>query len=120
MLVLLEQRNKYLSKTEFENVKKVERKMTQIKKDKYEELIVPNTFYCTFMHGEGQQRAIECGKIKFASKHTIDFKPSKSPSDILWLNRGIPRLSQMRRGIFVMLIVFITSIVTYFIFITEI
>ena len=117
---MLEQRNKYLSKTEFENVKKVEKKMTQIKKDKYEELIVPNTFYCTFMHGEGQQRAIECGKIKFASKHTIDFKPSKSPSDILWLNRGIPRLSQMRRGIFVMLIVFITSIVTYFIFITEI
>lgn len=120
MLVLLAQRNKYLSKTDFENVKKVEKKMTRIKKDKYDELIVPNTFYCTFMHGEGQQRAIECGKIKLGNKHTINFKPSKSPSDILWLNRGIPRLSQMRRGVLVSLVVFFTSIITYFVFITEI
>ena len=28
--------------------------LTIVKNSKYDELIVPNTYYCTFMHGAGQ------------------------------------------------------------------
>ena len=54
MLVLLKKRYEYLCKAKFEKAEKVEEQLTKIKNEKFDQLIVPNTFYCTFMEGLGQ------------------------------------------------------------------
>ncbi len=58
MLILLEKRNKYLSKADFAGAKKVEHQLNALKDKNMEKYIVPNTCYCTFMHGEGAQIAL--------------------------------------------------------------
>ena len=42
--------------------------MTALKDEKYDELVVPNTFYLTFQEGEAQQKALEHGKIKICEE----------------------------------------------------
>jgi hypothetical protein len=51
MLALLKKRYEYLCQAKFEKASAIEAKLTEIKNEKYDELIVPNTFYCTFMEG---------------------------------------------------------------------
>ena len=54
MLRLLKKRYEYLCKAKFDKAEAIEERMTTLKNDKYEQIIVPNTFFCTFMEGEGQ------------------------------------------------------------------
>lgn len=90
MLRLLKKRYKYLCKAKFEKAEAIEKELTLIKNEKYEQLIVPNTFFCTFMEGEGKYAALENNKMDFDGiKVTI--RECKNPSDIIWLNRGVPR-----------------------------
>lgn len=51
----------------------MERRLTTIKNEKYDELIVPNTYYCTFMEGVGQQTALEVKKFN-CDGLKVDFK----------------------------------------------
>ena len=37
---------------------RIEDKLTELKNEKFDELVVPNTFYCTFMEGTGHQAAL--------------------------------------------------------------
>ena len=53
MLKLLQKRYKFLCKAQFDEAGKVEDKLTALKNEDYDELIVPNTYYCTFMEGAG-------------------------------------------------------------------
>ena len=57
--------------------------MTTLKNDKYEEFIIPNYFYCTFMEGEGQYSALKNETMDFDG-HKVLIKESKNPSDIIW------------------------------------
>ena len=59
MLLLLKQRYDLLCKAKFDDVVEIERKLTEVKNENFEQLIVPNTFYCTFLEGKGQQAALE-------------------------------------------------------------
>ena len=93
--------------------------MTELKNTHYDQLIVPNTFYCTFMEGIGQQTALELKKIPCSDGHVVDIKPAKNPSDILWLNRGVPRKQQYIRGIFVIFFILLIVGVVYFVFTLE-
>jgi len=52
MLLLLKERNEALCKTKFDKARELEEKLTVMKDEKYEELIIPNQFYCTFQWGE--------------------------------------------------------------------
>lgn len=70
----------------------IEDQMTILKNEKFEDFIVPNTFYCTFMEGNGRHRALELGSIQI-DEHVIELQPAKGPSDTLWLNRGVSRNS---------------------------
>lgn len=54
MLKLLQKRYKYLCSAKFEQAEGVEKQMTELKNKDYDKLIVPNTFFCTFMEGKGQ------------------------------------------------------------------
>ena len=90
MLVLLKKRYDYLCKAEFQKAEEIENMLTIVKNSKYDELIVPNTYYCTFMHGAGQQKALKLKHID-CDGHKVEIKQAKNPSDLLWLNRGISR-----------------------------
>lgn len=48
MLLLLKKRSEYLGKARFDKAEEVENQLTALKNEKYEELIIPNTFFCTF------------------------------------------------------------------------
>ena len=43
--------------------------MTKLVNSKYEDLIVPNTFWCTFQEGKTQQEAMELGNIQSNFKY---------------------------------------------------
>ena len=64
--------------------------MTQIINEKYEEFVMPTKFYCTFMEGVGQKKALELGHLQCDDKEIV-LKKAKSPSDIIWLNRGLSK-----------------------------
>ena len=49
-------------------------------------------------------------------RHTIKLQPARSPSDILWLNRGVNKLSQWKRGGVVSLIIFLSSVLVFILF----
>ena len=71
------------------------------------------------MEGIGQQTALELKKIPCSDGHVVDIKPAKNPSDILWLNRGVPRKQQYIRGIFVIFFILLIVGVVYFVFTLE-
>ena len=64
--------------------------MTQIMNENYEEFVVPTKFYCTFMEGVGRKKALELGHMDIDDKKIV-LKKVKSPSDIIWLNRGLSK-----------------------------
>ena len=49
MLKLLMKRGKYLSNANMDKAEAVEKEMTILKNQKFDELIVPNHFFCTFL-----------------------------------------------------------------------
>ena len=51
--MLLKKRYDYLCQAKFDKVKDVENKLTMVKNEHFEKIIVPNTYYCTFMEGKG-------------------------------------------------------------------
>ena len=51
MLKLLQKRNKVLGKAKFDAAKQIEDELTNLKNERYEELVIPNQFYCTFQEG---------------------------------------------------------------------
>lgn len=48
MLLLLKKRGSYLSNAKMDKAEEIEKKMTALKDEKYDSLVVPNTFFCTF------------------------------------------------------------------------
>ena len=72
MLKYLIKRAQYLSKTEFTKALKVEHKLTALKNKKYEELVTPIYFYCTFMNSEGVHEAMDRSHLTFMDKHRIE------------------------------------------------
>jgi len=89
--------------------------MTVFKNSCYEDLIVPNTFWCTFMHAEAKQQAIELQKFKFSDsdpkiREKIKIKEPKAPSDIKWLNQGVNYEKQWKRIALISTIIFLTAI----------
>ena len=67
--------------------------MTKLKNEKLEQLVVPTSFFCTFMKVRGKNSAIE-NNLEFKldvqpdSHYTIEAFRARSPSDVLWLNQG--------------------------------
>ena len=71
------------------------------------------------MEGYGQQAALKIKEID-CDGHQIKFRECKSPSDILWLNRGVSRSSQLLRGLIVIFIILVVVVLVYFIFTGEV
>ena len=72
------------------------------------------------MYGEGAQIALEQEEIKIDGKYSIYPKESKSPSDIIWLNRGVTRISQIKRGVMVITIIMIVTVILILMFLAEV
>ena len=58
------------------------------------------------------------GKLKIGN-HRLKFKDTKSPDDIIWVNRGVDRNSQIKRAIIVAAVIVITTIVAFYLFSVE-
>ena len=54
MLKLLKKRYKYLCSASFDKAEKIEERMTQLKNQQFDDLVVPNYYFCTFKDGQGQ------------------------------------------------------------------
>ena len=63
MLHLLKKWSDYNLKFRFKKAEATELKMTLVKNKTYDEFVVPTKFYCTFMEGVGQKKALELGQI---------------------------------------------------------
>ena len=93
--------------------------MDETKEKLFEDLRTPNTFFCTFMEGEGKYAALQHEKMDFDGIK-VAIKECKNPSDIIWLNRGVPRKEQLIRGAAVLLIIGMVATIIYFMFSLEI
>ena len=62
--------------------------------------------------------ALEVGKFKIG-QYDVKFKDTKSPDDIIWLNRGVARNFQIKRAVIVALIILVTTIVAFYLFSVE-
>ena len=51
MLVLLNKRYNYLCSAKFGKAEKIEEQLTKIKNEEYDDLVVPNYYFCTFKEG---------------------------------------------------------------------
>ena len=71
MLILLNKRYKYLCAAKFDKAEKIEAKLTEIKNEKFNDLVIPITFYCTFMQGVGQQAALKIDYMKCDTGHKV-------------------------------------------------
>ena len=91
MLELLKKRYKYLRDANFEKAAKVEDRLTDLKEKEYENLTIPNTFFCTFMEGEASRKARSMKEIECDEGYKLNIVRAKNPSNILWLNMGVPR-----------------------------
>lgn len=74
-----------------EGLDDVHSSMTRCKNNYYEDLIMPNTFWCTFMNAKAKQQAIGLKNLKFSDadpkiNDQIKIEEPEAPSDILWLN----------------------------------
>ena len=119
MLKYLIKRAQYLSKTEFTKALKVEHKLTALKNKKYEELVTPIYFYCTFMNSEGISEAMEREKLTFLDKYSIKLQVARSPSDLLWLNRDVSRRKARIYGYIIALVAICIVLVCGYLFSTE-
>ena len=81
--------------------------MTKLKNLKYDELVVPIYFYCTFTEDIGIHRALELKHLSFMdSRHHIDVSAARSPSDLLMLNRNVSKLRARTIAVIIAIIVF--------------
>ena len=125
ILKLLLCRGKYLQSANIDKAKEVEAKMTKLKNEKLEQLVVPTSFFCTFMKVCGKNRAIE-SNLEFkldvhSDKHyTIKACRARSPSDVLWLNQGVSINKKRCRIALISFTALILAWMVGFIFITEI
>ena len=117
MLLLLNKRYDYLCKAKFDKVEQIENEITRVKNEKYSQLVVPNTFYCTFMEGKGQAAALQVddGKLDIDGVE-LEIKEAVNPSDIIWLNRGVSKREWQLRLVIAIIIVLVTSIGVYVFF----
>ena len=53
-------------------------------------------------------------------EQNIRMRETKSPGDIIWYNRGVDRKFQLKRAAIVLAIIFVTTIVAFFLFNFEI
>lgn len=115
IISLLKKRYKYLCKAQFDKAEEIENKMTKIKDEKFDELVTPNNFWCTFKEGEGQQGALKLQKID-CDGHTIKIQAAQNPSNLMWSNHGVPKKEQYLRGslvVFVILVIFCLVLFVY-------
>ena len=122
MLELLQKRYKYLCDAKFDKAEKVEKQLTKLKDDPnhYAALTTPNTFFCTFTEGEGRRKATSMGEIDCDDGHKLKIKQAKNPSNILWMNMGVPRKTQIIRGLIVAFIILIIVVIVYCMFTVEV
>ena len=117
MLSLLKERYNYLCKARFDDAKKIEEKLTAHKDQHYDELIIPNAFFCTFMEGKGMVTALKLGKIDCGDDQEIKVSQARNPSDTLWLNMGVERKEQIKDGIIVAFIILVLALMSTFVFV---
>lgn len=82
-------------------------------------MVVPNTFFCTFMEGVGQQTATEMEFFE-CDGHKLKFIQAKSPSDTLWLSRGVSKKSQCGRFLFAITIIAFCVFLVFLLFSLEV
>ena len=72
------------------------------------------------MEGEGQRTAVSLGEIDCDEGYKLNVIEAKNPSNVLWMNMGVPRKTQVIRGLIVAFIVLIMVVIVYFIFTVEV
>lgn len=90
MMALLEQRANFLIAGKFTEANEIEKKMTALKKDKYDDLTKPKAFFCTFHKEQAYHQALFTAKFEFEGQdNVIELTQATEPTDIVWENRHI-------------------------------
>lgn len=100
MIDLLKQRGTAIKAEKWDQQRKIEEEINQLKSDKFEELITPVSIFMTFECEEGVNRALSMDEqIKdndnlkdlkldiWFENHTIKLENASEPSDIIWEHR---------------------------------
>lgn len=78
-----------LKQAKYDQAEVIEKELTKLKNEKFKQLIVPNSFYCSFENETAYQRFLsKREKFKFLETD-IPAKQALEPSNIIWENREI-------------------------------
>ena len=108
MMAQLEKRANLLKKRQFAKANEVERKLTEIKNEKFEDLTIPRLFYCTFHTEYAYTKANEANDMLFLGNH-INIQQATEPTDIIWENRHYRKIHRRVRWVFVFLFMILLS-----------
>ena len=98
MINLLRLRGASIKAEAWEEQKKIETQINDLKEGKFEELTTPCSVFMTFENEEAYQRACAFDSAitndssladlkKWAGDHEIEIQEASEPSDIIWENR---------------------------------
>lgn len=116
LLRMLELRANFLKAAKFDKANEVEEKLTQLKNEKFEKFMRPNTFYVTFKYEDTLVKAIEMKGFEFCGEE-VNLKRAKEPTNIIWENRDVSKSQRRIYGIAVITIMAII-VLGFFIFAT--
>ena len=91
MLDALSKRASHLKSGHFDKAEKYERKMTQLKNEKFQTVTTPNTFYYTFKSERALYKLLKEREFELFPGKMVQVKRAKHPSDILHPNRSVKR-----------------------------
>lgn len=120
MVLFLKKRHQLLKKGKFKDAEKIEEKMTKFKNDHFDELNVPNNFWCTFMDAESKRKVLASPKFTCDNGHSLTVKQAKNPSDSIWENRGQLKKYTICRILTLLVVVLIVTTASQFMFNAEI
>ena len=78
-----------LKQAKFDEAEVIEKELTKLKDEKFEQLIVPNSFYCSFEKDSALHLMLQ-KKDAFTFLETeIPVKQPSEPTNIIWENREV-------------------------------
>lgn len=112
IIQLLVKRGNALKNGQAVKAREIEEEIEKIRNEDYDKVIVPESAFIIFEQEEGAHRALELKKIKFHGK-SLKFKKPSQPSDIIWENRHIPKLTWAYKAFVASLVIFLLLCATF-------
>jgi len=124
---MLRERGAAIKAEKWDEQRKIEQKINDLKNEKFDELITPCSVFMTFEDEEGVNRALNYNESikedtdlgekigKWLGKYEIEIQPASEPSDIIWENRQFTPAQRSKKACVVYTIISVALFISFMI-----